>query len=291
VSLSLERAEHTPLDADAPSVVRSRGVRLGVEGAEDGEERVSGHAVLSAVTGTRLCEIVSLSITSLSPRSIDVWRWKMRILGALLGVGSLVAAGACGAETPAAMEAPSAADGTLATRDEGTSYNGWTHTPSGLFYSFMGMYSITGSYSRTSGDATRGGGVCFVVRKPGTTCSNDSTCTTSAVNEYGAGAYGYCYSGTCYSRPGAQGSFCNTNPNRSPGTIDHPWPGAVNGIVDTGNEFVLSCMTKDAGSNTACSCISGGNYFLNGASTPCGTDPSGLYMRTIAPVTFRTTYP
>jgi hypothetical protein len=162
------------------------------------------------------------------------------------------------------QEAPTAEVDALAESDEGVAYNGWTQSIAGSVDPCIGIASYWQTFTRASGDATRGGGTCFVHKKPGTSCSSDTTCTTAAQAQYGASAWGYCYSGVCYSRPGSQSSFCALSPNRAPGTVGNVYLSATT----TFQEHVLGCMTKTAGPNTACG----------------GTNAS-LYMRTVGPAT------
>jgi hypothetical protein len=184
-----------------------------------------------------------------------------------LALVSGVTSVACSAAPTSEGDTPSVSLDSAAGQDEGASYNGWSQYAFGNWdyhdYTFI-VGSILG---RDYGDATRGGGACFVRRKPGTSCSSDSTCLTAAQAEYGGSAWGYCYSGTCYSRPGAQASNCALNPNRAPGIISASpsWSSAYN----DGNDFVVGCMTKTGGPNTA-----------------CGGVETSLYMRTMGDIYF-----
>jgi hypothetical protein len=175
-------------------------------------------------------------------------------------VGAGVALSACASETPAEDDAPLALNDAIDPRDEGTSYNGWTQFADAYYDQCASLYGVRSILTRSSGDWTRGGGVCFVMPM-GESCSSDSTCLTSAQSMYGSSAWGYCYSGSCYGRPGSQGTYCTLNPDRSSGSTlnknDLPWI-PMNGAA-------LGCMTKTAGPNTACG----------------GTNTS-LYMRTLA---------
>jgi hypothetical protein len=191
---------------------------------------------------------------------------RIAVWGISLSLAALVGLSACAStEAPAEADAPEATlDDAIDERDEGTSYNGWTQTADVRLNLFVNAYIMTHTFTRSSGDATRGGGGCFVIRKPGTSCSSDATCTTAAQAQYGASAYGYCYSGVCYSRPGGQSPYCALAPNRSPGVVNALW-GADPYAPWTNNEFVVGCMTKTAGPNPACG----------------GTNTS-LYMRTMA---------
>jgi hypothetical protein len=186
---------------------------------------------------------------------------------AMIGLGLV----ACSAERSSTEEeAPSAALDTLDPADEGASYNGWTQTPSGMVYMYMGFGQLDHTFSRAGGEATRGGGACFVYQQPGSSCSSDSPCLSAAQAAFGASAYGYCYSGVCYSRPGSQTDYCALNPNRAPGSVTKLWPSyGVNYY-----EHILGCMTKTGGPNTACG----------------GTNTS-LYMRYVVPAAISTANP
>jgi hypothetical protein len=172
---------------------------------------------------------------------------------------------ACTGEPVSEEQTPDTSLDVLDEQDQGTSYNGWTQAVSGVYLNtYGGIITVHHTLSRSYGDATRGGGGCFVVRRPGTSCSADSQCQADAQAAYGASAYGYCFSGQCYARPGSQASYCALNPNRSPGTVSS---GFISGSPYTANEYGLGCMTKTAGPNTACG----------------GTNAS-LYMREVAPL-------
>jgi hypothetical protein len=177
---------------------------------------------------------------------------------AVVVVGALLSP-ACVSEPT--TEAPKAALDSIDERDEGTTYNGWWQAPTLQYDCEIGVF-LTHQLTRSSGDDTRGGGACFVSRT-GASCSSDTTCTSQAQATWGGAAYGYCYAGECYQRPGAQSSYCALNPNRSPGTL-FAYPPTV--FFD-GNDFALGCMTKTAGPNTACG----------------GTEGSS-YMRTVSPL-------
>jgi hypothetical protein len=173
---------------------------------------------------------------------------------------AVVLIGGCSAESTDMV--PTVETDDLDLRDQGTSYNGWTQSISGstFFYSAYGDWSFTANHTmtRTSGDATRGGGACAVYLS-GTSCTNDTPCVTAAQSQFGSTAYGYCYSGTCYLRPGSQANYCALNPNRGPGTLTKNLTNQTGAIV----HGAIGCMTKTAGLNAACG----------------GTD-SSLYMRT-----------
>jgi hypothetical protein len=163
----------------------------------------------------------------------------------------------------------------LESQDFGTSWNGWDMTVGasvingGSVYYFVAQ---TLTFGRSFGDATRGGGICTVLQKSGSSCTNDAAgdtaCTTGAVAQFGAGAYGYCYNSVCYHRPGTAAAYCSQNPNRAPGSwtnvIATPSTPIVAGYSAV--PLTIGCMTKTAGPNPACG----------------GTNQS-LYMRTVQP--------
>jgi hypothetical protein len=181
---------------------------------------------------------------------------------ATIGVLAALAVTACAAETAPTNEAPEASLDTLDSEDEGTSYNGWSQHVWGTLYVNTYYATINSGFTRSYGDATRGGGACLV-RQTHISCSDDSNCLFHAQSSYGSSAWGYCYSGACYLRPGDQ-SLCTLSPNRAAGGL---FLGA--GIDVTGSEHILGCMTKNGGPNTACG----------------GTNTS-LYMRTVNSMTF-----
>lgn len=186
-----------------------------------------------------------------------------------LGCGAVLALGvtACSAEPAADDEAPSAALTAVEERDQGSTYGGWTHTLNGFWDEASGDLDLTHTFTRASGDASRGGGACFVVHEL-TSCTDDASCTSAAKSAYGSLAYGYCYSGSCYARPGSAPTFCTTNPDRSAANGNMTLTkGATTPIV--GSWSVLGCMTKAAGPSTACG----------------GTDTSA-YMRRVQPALF-----
>jgi hypothetical protein len=194
------------------------------------------------------------------PREMEMQMTKMFGVCAVL-VSTLVA---CARPAPDA-DTPEIANDTLVTADEGTAYNGWNQSAG---FSYEPCYDDTWYFQSMggTGDASRGGGVCALSYN-GTSCSNDSTCVSIAQSQYGASAYGYCYAGACYSRPGSQASWCTMSPNRASGS----WLGneVTQAQVNTYNlTHAVGCMTKTAGPNTACG----------------GTNAS-LYMRTMATYT------
>jgi hypothetical protein len=161
-----------------------------------------------------------------------------------------MAAAACAAQPADEGNAPDVASDSVDEQDQGYVYNGWSQI-SWYEYNACGNYPHSASQwlSRSYGDASRGGGACYV-KSTGASCSADTTCTTAAVAQYGAGAYGYCYSGTCYSRPGTQAAYCALNPNRANGhTVNVP--NAFNDVWG-GNNHLILCMTKTAGPNLSC---------------------------------------
>jgi hypothetical protein len=178
---------------------------------------------------------------------------------------ALVVSGCAATSTEnASEEAPIAEMDGVDEQDEGASYNGWSHSPSGTYDQF-GFFYTYGNFTKSSGtDATRGGGVCLVYRRSSSSCSSDSTCLADAQSQFGASAYGYCYGGGCYTRPGSQAAYCGVNSSRSPGAFEGP-TGVVGSYANhSSTPSALGCMTKTAGPNTACG----------------GTDTS-LYMRRI----------
>jgi hypothetical protein len=184
-------------------------------------------------------------------------------------IAGAVGASACTAEPETSEEgnAPLATLDSMDETDEGTSYNGWSQDPYMINQLFCGNFVLGHQLIQSYGDATRGGGACLV-KRTGEGCSSDSTCLASAQAQYGGSAWGYCYAGQCYSRPGPQ-SLCTLNPNRGPGYIwTHPSTSYLtSGFGDPNTDFVLGCMTKTAGLNPACG----------------GTNTS-LYMRTVKPL-------
>jgi hypothetical protein len=191
-----------------------------------------------------------------------------RNLHAFFGIAAIaVAASACATENTDESDAPIASLEALEERDEGTSYNGWTQSLAAEVYTVMGISVFNHTLTRSYGDATRGGGACFVT-STGSSCSSDATCLASAQATHGAAAWGYCYANQCYTRPGAQASYCSMSPNRSAGTVQGVW------LMPYSTNYALGCMTKTAGPNTA-----------------CGGTNGGLYMRTVVPTTFSSQSP
>jgi hypothetical protein len=199
---------------------------------------------------------------------------KMMKRGTVLFVGlSVLAVTACSAEEPPpAGDAPVMEDTSVEVQDEGNAYNGWSQAPYSVWQLFCGNWVVGSQLVRSAGDATRGGGSCHV-RRTTTSCSNDSTCIGLAQSTHGGSAYGYCYQGTCYTRPGGQSSYCALNPNRAAGYI---WVHPPGGLYDTGvapsgwpdaENFVLGCMTKTGGPNTS-----------------CGGSNTSAYMRYVVPM-------
>jgi hypothetical protein len=180
---------------------------------------------------------------------------------------STLAVSACTTDPPAGGETPATTFDGLDERDQGVVYNGWYQWMSGAFDAELITATFTHNFTRSSGDTARGGGGCLV-RKTGRSCSDDSTCTTQAQTLYGASAWGYCYSGACYDRPGSQATHCALNPNRSAANGNMTLTKAAYPVAHTFNQddyYTLGCMTKTAGPNTACG----------------GTDTS-LYMRVVS---------
>jgi hypothetical protein len=162
---------------------------------------------------------------------------------------------ACAAQPVEDSEAPDTTFSTVDEQDEGTSFNGWTQSVSGSVEAGFGLTYFEHTFSRSSGDATRGGGGCLTIWT-NNGCSSDANCQAPAQSSYGPSAYGYCYSGRCYSRPGSQADFCSLSPNRGPGVVSKV------SFSTYGNAYVVGCMTKTSGPNTA-----------------CGGTNTGLYMR------------
>jgi hypothetical protein len=179
-------------------------------------------------------------------------------------VTTAIAVSACASEAPESSEAPTATMDQLEAADEGDSFNGWTQ--SGLVFVDLWQYSnnyIYHNFARSFGDSTRGGGACFV-RANGVSCSSDPSCTTIAQGTFGGAAFGYCYQGQCYSRPGSAATYCSQNPNRGPGFVTK---GLTAGDVSNFDGAMIGCMTKTAGPNAACGGNNGAFYmrFLGGA--------------------------
>jgi hypothetical protein len=190
---------------------------------------------------------------------------------AILGMVVVTAGlGACTAEPISGdPSAPSVTDVGVESQDEGASYDGWTQQPGMTFDCSTYQWWIYHWFWRSYGDASRGGGACFV-RQTLTSCSSDSSCTVDAKGTYGDSAYGYCYQGTCYHRPGGV-ELCAQNPNNiagSDGTAS-TWKLMPYGTIQGAGEALLGCMTKTAGLNSA-----------------CGSQNSSLYMRTLMPASY-----
>jgi hypothetical protein len=183
-------------------------------------------------------------------------------------------------------------------QDNGATWNGWTQTPLWRIDLPNDNMEIRHTFTRSSGDATRGGGMCMVTLSGSanfqapTTCTDgsatqgDSLCTTAARNVWGSQAYGYCYGGYCYDRMGSQATDCLLGSNRSPGTVVDYRPGAYT----MGDQYALGCMTKTAGPNTACGCTfpttaTPNPTYTSGTQTglSCGTSYTSLYMRRVVP--------
>jgi hypothetical protein len=186
---------------------------------------------------------------------------------------SSLAVSACAAE-PVSAEAPETTLDSLDVADEGSTYNGWYQYAGGVYSTLTGTVTFHHGLTRFSGDTSRGGGACLVV-ETANTCSVDSDCLAGAQLFYGSSAYGYCYTGVCYSRPGSQATHCALNPNRS---------AAAGNMLLTKPEYyaddrpyhAVACMTKTAGPNTACGGTNTSNYmrvmhYLDYVtSDPCG---------------------
>lgn len=184
-----------------------------------------------------------------------------RTVSGLIGMVFALGMASCAAEGQGEGTAPAADVAGVDALDEGTSYNGWTQSMVAEIYPAMNFTRFEHTFTRSYGDATRGGGGCLLA-STGNSCSADSTCIDQAKATWGSTAYGYCYQGACYARTGSQGNYCALNQNRSPGTLQGLWFSAYS--VD----YALSCMTKAAG-----------------PSTNCGSTNTSLYMRSMDPVT------
>jgi hypothetical protein len=164
---------------------------------------------------------------------------------------------ACGTKPATDSEAPEAELDQLDESDEGTSYNGWIQ----FLYSMRDGCGVDAPYMehvvyRSSGsESSRGGGAC-IVHQEGGACSSDATCLAAAQAYWGPSAWGYCYSGTCYTRSGSQAAQCVMNPNRPHNNNIH---------MSNAGDYLLGCMTKTPGPNTA-----------------CGGSNTALYVRTVA---------
>jgi hypothetical protein len=196
----------------------------------------------------------------------------MKLAATSVAVATALMLGCSASPEPTDDDAPGVETDSVSEQDEGASYNGWTQAPGGhittYIYPWGDSYSeidaIGGTFSRSSGDSTRGGGSCFVTRRASSSCSVDSTCTAAAQSQFGASAYGYCYQGMCWDRPGGA-ELCSQNPNRSPGAFNGAVYIAQHDWIPSGHDTssVLGCMTKTAGPNTG-----------------CGGSNASLYMRT-----------
>jgi hypothetical protein len=176
----------------------------------------------------------------------------MKISKLLFGAaGVLLSIVGCATEPAPASEAPELETSGPIEQTDGYSYNGWHQFPIAWFNYESTAVSVSSHFTREYGDATRGGGFCLVYARTAATCSADSDCLSAAQTQFGASAYGYCFSGTCYDRPGSQAAFCNVNPNRSPGAIAG-WQTSTVTYPNHGDPAVLGCMTKTAGPNTGC---------------------------------------
>jgi hypothetical protein len=182
-----------------------------------------------------------------------------------LAFTAAVAVSACAAEPAPEDEGAEATLpelDSLAEQDVGASWNGWTqNTIAGYCIDIAWQQWAYHELVRSYGDNSRGGGACLTIRRqPLAYCSSDADCLGGAQSTYGGSAYGYCNEGVCHDRPGSQATYCGLSPNRGPGDlIDAGWQVGQS----FAHWFVVGCMTKTAGPNTACG----------------GTNTS-LYMRT-----------
>jgi hypothetical protein len=191
---------------------------------------------------------------------------------ALVALFGLAGGAGCSSE-PVASEgsAPTIDEAALAVQDEATDYDGWAMYPLLSENCIDGTNGVHLNVQRTSGDSTRGGGSCFA-RSTGASCSSDTTCTSAAQAAYGSLAYGYCFQGSCYSRPGDANVYCA----RSPNITTSGGYGGVYGVLPSssvqydGFDVSLGCLTKTAGPNTACGGTNGSLYirWANGGIWP-----------------------
>jgi hypothetical protein len=114
---------------------------------------------------------------------------------------------------------------------------GWTVSAGTPVLSTDGT-QVTGSvtFTRASGVDTRGGGACLIADLNGATpCTGPADCASLTVP---AGGFLYCgaenggASKICWTRPGADTTYCTKAPNRVPGTYPTPTaPAVVDGKV------------------------------------------------------------
>jgi hypothetical protein len=145
---------------------------------------------------------------------------------------------------------------TVAERDLGTSYDGWSVYASGTNWRAYGYAELSVGFFKYGGDDdSRGGGGCLVRRVVGASCSVDADCPKGHAN-----GWGYCFYGACWQRAESQASWCALGPAQA---HDSSVPMTVPvDLYNTDEWGILTCLTKTAGPNAACG----------------GTD-SSLYMR------------
>jgi hypothetical protein len=108
---------------------------------------------------------------------------------------------------------------------------GWTVTALTPTLAAGGQVQGAMRLERTSGAATRGGGVCLLADLGGGLPCQDAT--ACAALPLPAGGFHYCAgingssAKTCWTRPGAGELYCNRGPSREPGTFTTPPVGAL----------------------------------------------------------------
>ena len=110
---------------------------------------------------------------------------------------------------------------------------GWTVTAETPTLTTSGQVEGAMTFARTSGAATRGGGVCLVADLAGArSCQDVTQCASLPVPtdgfRYCAGINGSSTK-TCWTRPGPAELYCNRGPTRAPGTFTTP---PVDRLVD-----------------------------------------------------------
>lgn len=177
----------------------------------------------------------------------------------LAAVTGAVALG-CASEPDPNADAPESTLDALDAQDEGFSWNGWSHWPDGTLDTFTYQAVVKNTFTRSYGDATRGGGVCLV-HETNNACSTDSACTTLAKNTYGSLAFGYCRNSKCYFRPGSQSANCRLGQSNGHNGVAE----LRLDIADMSKRwYAYGCMTKAAG-----------------PSTDCGSTNPSLYMQSL----------
>lgn len=159
---------------------------------------------------------------------------------------ALATLGVAGCAATSNEEAPDVTLDSAEALDEGTYWDGWTQTPYAYVEPNASTFTIQHTLQRSWGDATRGGGSCYVFHAAGSSCVAgasiaDTQCAQEAKAIYGSNAYGYCYQNSCWYRPSGPTTSCILVSNRSPGPISRTIS-RNNG--NYGNEYVLGCMSK-----------------------------------------------